>query len=193
MASRDVLAPDHLYTWVDVDEYFARLATQRQWPSWLLEVDAYWDAVEFVVDGAVPADQLWRWLAECLGPLTADSSRGVIFLESLGSVGESASTGEAVLLVHVRAADFLLDLPPRRSAAGRASIGHRCRPCPGGFRMTLRSVPSVRSGTGRTLHCLALARNCPAVQGRVFCSSTPFEAPGKLTPRLKGSERISLD
>ena len=43
------MAPDHLYTWLDVQQHFTDLGERRLWPDWLLEVDAYWDGVRFVV------------------------------------------------------------------------------------------------------------------------------------------------
>jgi hypothetical protein len=65
-------APDHLYTWVDVDEHFALLAILGYWPAWLVEVSAFWDSVEFTVEPGTPECEIWSWLAAALGPLTVD-------------------------------------------------------------------------------------------------------------------------
>lgn len=39
------VVPGHLFTWVDVNHYFAALARHHpeHWPRWLHEVDAYWE------------------------------------------------------------------------------------------------------------------------------------------------------
>ncbi len=82
-ATESLPAPSHLYTWVDVDEHFAKLATRGEWEPWLLEVDAYWDGVELTVAEGTDLGIVWNWLAERLGPLTVDKSHQVILLESL--------------------------------------------------------------------------------------------------------------
>ena len=43
MPEQEIKAPEHIYTWVDVDAHLAALAADGQWPDWLHECDAFWD------------------------------------------------------------------------------------------------------------------------------------------------------
>lgn len=176
--------PDHLYTWVDVDEYFAALAAGGQWASWLLEVDAYWDGVELTVVDGTEAAAVWEWLAIRLGPLTVDSERQVILLESVDGAGEP-------LPVHMRYAREVAD-PDRRPQWNERRIVPQlvdalAPPADESFPhgVQICAFHSFKGGTGRTLHCLALAReladpkqNRSDGRGRVLLVDADFEAPG---------------
>src|ERR1041384_6464620 len=74
-------APDHLFTWLDVEGHLALLAERSQWPEWLTEINAYWDALRLVVSEAKPTASVWTWLTESFGPLTVDQARQVILLD----------------------------------------------------------------------------------------------------------------
>jgi cellulose biosynthesis protein BcsQ len=176
--------PDHLYTWVDVDDYFAMLAAKGQWAPWLLEVDAYWDAVELTVTDGTDVGEVWQWLTMRLGPLTVDPERQLILLESLSDAGEP-------LPVRMRYATEVVD-PGRRprwnerrivAQLGDALTLSADEGFPHGVRIC--AFHSFKGGTGRTLHCLALARelavskqNRSGVDGRVLLVDADFEAPG---------------
>ncbi|MFI2732973.1 ParA family protein [Streptomyces sp. NPDC018711] len=179
-------APSHLYTWVDVDEHFTRMAVRGEWAPWLLEVDAYWDSVELTVAEGTASESVWAWLAERLGPLTVDSERQAILLESLDSDGD----GDA-LVVHLQSAQAPIDVArqPRWSerrivqqladglpAPQVASFPHDVQIC---------AFHSFKGGVGRTLHCVALARelaerghNAPGAGQRVLLVDADLEAPG---------------
>ncbi|HEX5497067.1 MAG TPA: hypothetical protein VFX70_21095 [Mycobacteriales bacterium] len=173
-------APGHLYTWVDVDAHFAELAARNQWPEWLLEVDGYWDGVEFTVTPEVSADDIWSWLAERLGPLTVDPHRQAILLESTGDggrpldvrlrpepewepVARSPRWGERRVV-----RELAENLPPPE----QASFPHGVPIC---------AFHSFKGGVGRTLHCLALARELAQrgeSRSRVLLVDADMEAPG---------------
>ncbi|MBL1088847.1 MULTISPECIES: KGGVGR-motif variant AAA ATPase [Streptomyces] len=179
-------APSHLYTWVDVDEHFAKLATRGEWEPWLLEVDAYWDSVEFTIAEGTDPDAVWAWLTERLGPLTVDTERQAILLESL----DGEHNGD-FLEVHLRSATELAEVTrqPRWSerrivpqlaeglpAPDAESFPHGVRIC---------AFHSFKGGVGRTLHCVALARELAergaAAVGRgqrVLLVDADLEAPG---------------
>lgn len=185
-AQESLPAPSHLYTWVDVDEHFAKLAVRGEWASWLLEVDAYWDSVELTVAEGTTSAVVWSWLAERLGPLTVDADRGAILLESLESDGD----GEA-LEVRLRSTQDPIDVTrqPRWSerrvvrqlaeglpAPHAASFPHDVQIC---------AFHSFKGGVGRTLHCVALARELAergrltsGARKRVLLVDADLEAPG---------------
>lgn len=92
--------PDHLFTWLDVNLYFAALARQGRWPGWLREIDAYWDGVRVSVAPLTPPDDVWHWLREVLGPLTVEPARAdrrklPFTLESVGLTAEQAQLLDA--------------------------------------------------------------------------------------------------
>lgn len=123
----------------------------------MLEVDAYWDGVEFTITEGTDPTAVWAWLAERLGPLTVDSERQAILLESLNGDGDA-------LEVRLRPVAELTEIArkPRWSerrivrqlaeglpAPSAESFPHGVRIC---------AFHSFKGGVGRTLHCVALAR-----------------------------------
>lgn len=175
-------APTHLYTWVDIDEHFAALAERGEWAPWLLEVDAYWDAVQLTVAEGTPRDSVWQWLAERLGPLTVDRERQAILLESLDGEGEALD----VRLVF-SSGQVQVDRRPRwneRRIVRQLSQGLPPPETPffvQGVRVC--AFHSFKGGVGRTLHCLALAREMAhrgagAEGRRVLLVDADLEAPG---------------
>lgn len=173
-------APSHLYTWVDVDAHFAELAARNQWPEWLLEVDGYWDGVEFTVNPDVNEAGLWSWLAERLGPLTVDPERRAILLESTGE-------GDRLLDVRLRREPewapvarsprwgerrVVRELAENLPAPELASFPHGVRIC---------AFHSFKGGVGRTLHSVALGRELAQrgePRSRVLLVDADMEAPG---------------
>ncbi len=177
-------APAHFYTWVDVDEYFAKLATKGEWESWLLEVDAYWDGVELTLAEDTEHEAVWNWLAERLGALTVDKSQQVIFLESLDGQ-------ENILEVRMRTATELAEVIRRPQWGERRIVRQLVDGLPAPVAETfphdvrLCAFHSFKGGVGRTLHCVALAlelakrRASPSGQGkRVLLIDADLEAPG---------------
>ena len=177
-------APTHLYTWVDIDEYFAKLATRGEWESWLLEVDAYWDGVELTLAENADPEMVWDWLAERLGALTVDKSRQVIFLESLDG-------DENAIEVRMRTAAESVDVIRRPQWGERRVVRQLAEgfPAPAAVLfphgVRLCAFHSFKGGVGRTLHCVALAlelakrRASPSGQSqRVLLIDADLEAPG---------------
>lgn len=180
----DVVSPGHLYTWVDIDNFFKAVAIQGRWPSWLLEVDAYWDSVEFVVRSGAGIEQFWDWLSENLGPLSVDQNRSIILLES-------TDDGERVLPVSVTEADDVVNFEPttrwvqKRIVPGLAAElpEPTSQDFPNGVQVC--AFHSFKGGVGRTLHCVALAHDIAGqthVNGsrkhRVLLVDADLEAPG---------------
>jgi MinD-like ATPase involved in chromosome partitioning or flagellar assembly len=177
-------APVHLYTWVDIDEYFAKLATRGEWEPWLLEVDAYWDGVELTVAEDVNPEIVWNWLAERLGPLTVDKSRQVIFLDSLDGDADE-------IQVRLRTTAEPIDVVRRPQWGERRIVSQLVEglPAPAAevfpHDVRLCAFHSFKGGVGRTLHCVALAlelakrRASPSgLSRRVLLIDADLEAPG---------------
>lgn len=191
--------PDHLYTWVDLDEYFSALAVSGRWPDWLIEVNAFWDGVELTVRSQAGADVVWNWLEETLGPLTVDPEHGLVLLEAAG--GESGGTSDAECLpVEIRPCDEppAIVLPPRwvQRRVVRQLGETLAPPEPGGFPggVEVCAFHSFKGGTGRTLHCTALARALSTGRGhdKVLLVDADFEAPGITWMLAAGGQRIDF-
>ncbi|WP_051950653.1 KGGVGR-motif variant AAA ATPase [Actinacidiphila yeochonensis] len=180
-----VSAPGHLYTWVDVDEHFARLAVNGEWAPWLVEVSAYWDGVELSVAAGTDPAEVWAWLAERLGPLTVDESRETVLLESLVD-------GETALPVRLLRVDDPVGAVRTPRWNERQVVRELAESLPAPDRPEFRdggvqvcAFHSFKGGVGRTLHCVALARELAGRgrtgaggAGRVLLVDADMEAPG---------------
>ena len=190
-------APSHLFTWVDIDQHFAALATRGQWPDWLREVDAYWDSVEFTVATGTDPDSLWSWLADRLGPLTVDPERQAVLLESTGDEGRP-------LDVRLRFDEGWVDATrqPRwnEPRVVRGLAGSLPAPKDEAFPHGVRicAFHSFKGGVGRTLHCVALAcelagRATDQPTGkRVLLVDADMEAPGISWMVASGGSRLDF-
>ncbi|MFH9606580.1 hypothetical protein [Streptomyces sp. NPDC017448] len=56
-----------LFTWVDIDSQLAEAAAEGQWSQWLLEVDAWWDALELTVRPGTEGEVVRDWLDSQFG------------------------------------------------------------------------------------------------------------------------------
>ncbi|WP_445548580.1 ParA family protein [Frankia sp. CiP1_Cm_nod1] len=176
-------APEHLYTWVDVDEYFASLAAHGKWPPWLLEVDAFWDEIELTVAENVRPPELWAWLTNQLGPLTVDAGHEYVLLESADGDGRP-------LPVRLRVAEQVEKVERRPRWQERRIVRQLAESIPPPDDATfahdvqLCAFHSFKGGVGRTLHCVALARELASRPGRdgrrnpVLLVDADLEAPG---------------
>lgn len=173
-------APSHLFTWVDVDQHFTALASHGLWPDWLLEVDGYWDDVVFTVEPAVSSEEFWSWLTERLGPLTVDPHRELILLES-------TADSERSLTVRRREDRTEVVRQPRwneRRVVRELATSLRPPADPFPHSVRLCAFHSFKGGVGRTLHCVALARELAArpgggaPQSKVLLVDADMEAPG---------------
>ncbi|MCX4474016.1 CobQ/CobB/MinD/ParA nucleotide binding domain protein [Micromonospora sp. MW-13] len=183
--------PDHLFTWLDVNQYFADLARHGGWPHWLREVDAYWDSARFVVDPTVPANEVWAWLRNALGPLTVEPENAVLLLDDAGPDGP-----QRPLAIEIEATG---DVPPaerrprwndRRVVAELATV----LPEPQSalpHEVSVVAFHSFKGGVGRTLHCVATARRLVELGRKVLLIDADLEAPG-VTWMVADSTRIDF-
>ena|SRR5450756_377365 len=176
--------PDHLYTWVDLDDYFAKLASHGEWEPWLLEVDAYWDGVELTVAEGTDLQNVWSWLGERLGALTVDQGRQAILLESLEG-------DENAIEVRIHPSAGPVDVIRRPQWGERRIVRQLAEsfpaPAPATFPHDVRlcAFHSFKGGVGRTLHCVALAlelakrtADTSGQSRRVLLIDADLDAPG---------------
>ncbi|MEU4528038.1 AAA family ATPase [Micromonospora ureilytica] len=180
--------PDHLFTWLDVNQYFADLAQQAGWPPWLREVDAYWDSARVLVDPAVPTDEVWNWLRQVLGPLTIDPERSVLLLDDAGD--------ERPLAVEIERTNQLAPPDRRPRWNDRRVVAELSQSLPPPKPALPHDVPivafhSFKGGVGRTLHCVAAARRIADSGRRVLLVDADLEAPG-VTWMVADSTRIDF-
>lgn len=174
--SGSISVPDHLYTWLDVHQYFTDLATHQRWPTWLCEVDAYWDSVRFLVAEGVDEEVFWGWLTEALGSLTVSRDQRALLLEDAGT--------ERLLPVECDVLTTPLTAPRRpRWTEQRAVAGvSGPLPPPRADRLpqdvAVAAFHSFKGGVGRTLHCVATARALAQAGVRVLLVDGDLEAPG---------------
>jgi len=182
------LAPDHLFTWLDVEQHLSSLAAQRGWPPWLAEISAYWDSVRLVISGETSPSAVWAWLAHTFGPLTVDDVRQVLLLDQ--------ANDERVLPVEIeiideRAAD---ERGPRwKNHLVAANLGS---PLPVPSQAITNDVRvcafhSFKGGVGRTIHCLATARRLSELGNRVLLVDGDLEAPG--ITWMMGAQGLRMD
>lgn len=172
---RSIAPPEHLYTWLDVDQHFAELAQGGSWPDWLREVDAYWDGVRLLVTDGQQADGIWAWLREVFGPLTIEPERGVLLLDDAGQ--------ERPLPVEIEHVEDVFPPDRRPRWTDRRIIAELGQPLPPPTAALPHDVPimafhSFKGGVGRTLHCVAAARRLADEGRRVLLVDADLEAPG---------------
>ncbi len=180
----DSVGPGLLYTWVDIDNFFKTVAIQGRWPTWLLEVDAYWDSAEFSIRKGLSGEQFWDWLRQNLGPLSVDQEKSTILLESADDEGR-------VLPVSVTEVDDVANFNPitrwtqKRVVPGLAAElpSPTGREFSGGVQVC--AFHSFKGGVGRTLHCVALAHAIASQthangnrKHRVLLVDADLDAPG---------------
>lgn len=151
--------PERLFTWVDIDEHLALLASKGEWPSWLLAADSWWDSLELVVAPDTQVRQVQEWLDHVFGAGSTEL-RGDQLLLGLDDPRVPEFTGIPVVLLegteHRESArrppllrekhiTWELEKPfdrPREGFAGNVEIV---------------AFHSFKGGVGRTVHAVALA------------------------------------
>lgn len=172
---RPIAPPEHLYTWLDVNQHFAELAQKGSWPDWLREVDAYWDGVRLLVTEGQPEAEVWHWLLEMFGPLTIERERGVLLLDDAGQ--------ERPLPIEIEHVEEVYPPDRRPRWTDRRIVAELGRPLPPPAAGLPHDVPimafhSFKGGVGRTLHCVAAARRLADEGRRVLLVDADLEAPG---------------
>ncbi|WBB91431.1 AAA family ATPase [Verrucosispora sp. WMMC514] len=183
--------PDHLFTWLDVNQYFADLARANGWPDWLHEVDAYWDSARFVVDSTASTAEVWTWLRDVLGPLTVEPDRGVLLLDDADPDGP-----QRPLDVEIEVAGEVPPAERRPRWNDRRVVSELAHALPAPRQalphdMSVVAFHSFKGGVGRTLHCVATARRLADLGRRVLLVDADLEAPG-ITWMVADSTRIDF-
>ncbi|WP_433700019.1 KGGVGR-motif variant AAA ATPase [Nocardiopsis sp. CA-288880] len=175
-------APVRLYTWVDVEERLSELALGDGWPTWLLEVDAWWDGLQMeVVDGTEPGTVL-AWLEDekCFGPGSVSRVGGAPALLFDGPSQDPAPT----LPIEIGAGRGGSDLRRLPRLRERRIVRELADPLPRpGSDQFVSGVQvlafhSFKGGVGRTLHAVALADHLARRGSRVLLVDADLEAPG---------------
>ncbi|MFE7115909.1 KGGVGR-motif variant AAA ATPase [Streptomyces sp. NPDC057654] len=172
--------PGRLFTWVDVDEHLARLASAGGWPQWLLSADAWWDGVELsVVPGTTP-EEVRQWLDQAFGIGSVESNEGELIL-GLDDPRQSGFTGLPVTLC-----PDVDPVRPRRLPRLREKhiTAELARPLPRPRRdhfaddVQVLAFHSFKGGVGRTVHAVAMADRLAGQGARVLLIDADLEAPG---------------
>ncbi|MEV0046767.1 AAA family ATPase [Nocardia rhamnosiphila] len=172
--------PKRLFTWVDIDEHLALLATARGWPTWLKSADCWWDGLELVVESATDPEMVSSWLDETFGTGSTSRQDGTLCLR----LDDPRSRDFTGLPVTMLPDDNYVE--PRRvpalrerhitTATGSPFERPEADNLPGDTHTV--AFHSFKGGVGRTLHAVALA-DAIARQGRhVLLVDADLEAPG---------------
>ncbi|MFD7235433.1 KGGVGR-motif variant AAA ATPase [Streptomyces syringium] len=173
--------PDHLFTWVDVDEHLSLLAAADRWPRWLLAADGWWDGLELIVSPGTDANHVQQWLDLAFGAGSTEWHDRVLML-GLDDPRTAEFTGLPVVLTHQpenteepRRVPLLrekhitpqLARPLARPAAERFAAD-----------VQLVAFHSFKGGVGRTVHAVAMADAVARRGGKVLLLDADLEAPG---------------
>ncbi|WP_433243488.1 KGGVGR-motif variant AAA ATPase [Streptosporangium sp. CA-135522] len=179
MPEQEIKAPEHIYTWIDVDAHLAAMAADGQWPDWLHECDAFWDGLEVTIaPHALPQEAL-AWLSDAFGVGSTMSHEGETVLRLDDVPGHPSAR---LLPISVRQREFET---PRREPRWRErrivrGLGEPLprpeAPFPGNVRIA--ALHSFKGGVGRTLHGVALADAVAQRGNRVLLVDADLEAPG---------------
>lgn len=173
--------PAHLFSWVDVDEHLARLATLGRWPEWLVAADGWWDCLELVVHDGTDQELVRQWLEQAFGAGSAAQHDGVLML-GLDDPRTREFTG---LRVQLSSEPEMLDGPRRLPLLREKHITRHLaeplrRPRRDGFTndVQVMAFHSFKGGVGRTVHAVAAADKLARRGGNVLLIDADLEAPG---------------
>ncbi|MFE1171507.1 KGGVGR-motif variant AAA ATPase [Streptomyces sp. NPDC058773] len=173
--------PEHLFTWVDVDEHLALLATAGRWPEWLRAADGWWDGLELIVSSGTEAEEAKRWLDEAFGAGSTEWRDGTIML-GLDDPRTTAFKGTPVILSpEPENADQPRRVPLLREKHITAQLAQPLeRPANARFHADVQLVAfhSFKGGVGRTVHAVAMADAVARRGGSVLLVDADLEAPG---------------
>ncbi|GAA4822631.1 KGGVGR-motif variant AAA ATPase [Streptomyces ziwulingensis] len=173
--------PEHLFTWVDVDDHLAALAAAGRWPEWLLAADGWWDGLELVVSGGIEAGTAENWLNSAFGAGSTDWQEGTLMLR-LDDPRTSDFTGIPVVLSgEPDDADQPRRLPLLREKHITRQLAHALqRPATERFQgdVQILAFHSFKGGVGRTVHAVAMADTIARRGGKVLLVDSDLEAPG---------------
>ena len=179
MPEQEIKAPEHIYTWVDVDAHLAALAADGQWPDWLHECDAFWDGLEVTIAPQASPQEALSWLSGAFGVNSTKTHDGETVLQLDDVPGQPSAR---LLPISVRQQELE---PSRREPRWRERrivrglgepLPHPESPFPGNVRIA--AMHSFKGGVGRTLHGVALADAIARRGDRVLLVDADLEAPG---------------
>jgi MinD-like ATPase involved in chromosome partitioning or flagellar assembly len=177
----ELTPPEHLFTWVDVDEHLALLATAGRWPEWLHAADGWWDGLELVVSGGTDIDTAKRWLDEAFGAGSTEWRDGTLMLQ-LDDPRTDEFTGMPVILSAAsEASEPSRRIPLLREKHITLEMAQPLvRPASERFTMDVQLVAfhSFKGGVGRTVHAVAMADAIARQGGHVLLIDADLEAPG---------------
>ncbi|MEU1040391.1 AAA family ATPase [Streptomyces sp. NPDC005907] len=173
-------APEHLFTWVDVDEHLTRLAMRGEWPAWLIAADGWWESLELITEPGVRPDTVRAWLNETFGGGSAVEIDGSLLLR----LDDPRARELVGLQVHIEPSTEGVTgrrLPLLREKHITRGLADRLRrPDDDRFAgdVQLMAFHSFKGGVGRTVHAVAAA-DAMAREGRnVLLVDADLEAPG---------------
>ncbi|MBM9510213.1 AAA family ATPase [Streptomyces sp. KK5PA1] len=173
--------PEHLFTWVDVEEHLALLAAAGRWPRWLQAADGWWDCLELVIAPGTDAEEVKQWLDEAFGAGSTEWRDGTLVLGL-----DDPRTSEFVGLPVMLSPEPENSHQPRRVPLLREKhitrqLAHSLqRPVDEFFagEVQLVAFHSFKGGVGRTVHALAMADAVARRGGSVLLIDADLEAPG---------------
>ncbi|MFF2579957.1 KGGVGR-motif variant AAA ATPase [Streptomyces goshikiensis] len=173
--------PEHLFTWVDVDDHLARLAAADQWPAWLIAADGWWDSLELVTAASTAPEQVREWLDNAFGAGSTEWQDGVLML-GLDDPRMPGFTGIRVMLSpEPENTDEPRRLPLLREKHITRQLAQSLkRPSSDRFPgdVQLVALHSFKGGVGRTVHAVAIADAVASRGGSVLLIDADLEAPG---------------
>ncbi|RPK44510.1 AAA family ATPase [Streptomyces sp. NBC_01260] len=169
-----------LFTWVDIDSQLAEAAAEGQWPQWLLEVDAWWDALELTVRPGTESAAVRDWLDSQFGLGSAAEHDAGLEL-TLDRPTAHAPQSLPVRLVEANdsgAAPRRPKLSERRVTSALGDALPRPEDAQFAGDKQLIAFHSFKGGVGRTLHAVALADFLASQGQHVLLVDADLEAPG---------------
>lgn len=173
--------PEHLFTWVDVDEHLTRLATAGRWPQWLLAADGWWDGLELVASPGTSLEQVKEWLEKTFGAGSTEWQGDDLML-GLDDPRTEGFTGTPVVLAYEPDnAGLTRRVPLLREKHITSALAHPLeRPAAERFtdEVQVMAFHSFKGGAGRTVHAVAMADAVARLGGKVLLVDADLEAPG---------------
>ncbi|WP_250301775.1 KGGVGR-motif variant AAA ATPase [Streptomyces sp. A 4/2] len=171
---------DKLFTWVDIDSRLTEAAVGGEWPYWLLEADAWWDALELSVRPGTSVGEVREFLDDQFGIESAVD--GEESLELLLDRPESHTPRSLPVRLTETADAPQVARRPRLNERRITSELSEPLPRPAssvypGDRQII-AFHSFKGGVGRTLHAVALADLLASRGQHVLLIDADLEAPG---------------
>ncbi|GEB52674.1 KGGVGR-motif variant AAA ATPase [Streptomyces cacaoi] len=178
---RELAPPEHLFTWVDVDEHLADLAASDAWPAWLLAADGWWDGLQLTVAKNTSWQHVRSWLDEVFGPGSVEAREGLLEL-ALDSPRDKGFTGLPVSLDYMEGRpQYPTRLPRLREKQITAALSDPLpRPEQSSYPADVQMLAfhSFKGGVGRTVHAVAMADAAARRGDQVLLIDADLEAPG---------------